>query len=193
MKPTCLSLFFLLLANSFAHAQPGTVYFTGSTVFPPSSTGGTINVEFDLLPAHTFANGGINFGVQLSNLDIVKFTSAEVLNSDGRWTVATDVTTPDLVIFNAASVLTPGLPAGEQGVVFATIDFEFVSNDYGSVDITFVTNEESLYDPNFEDPRDWTTSFYTFVNNSASIIPEPSTLAMAGLGLIGLTLRRHGS
>jgi hypothetical protein len=192
MKPPhSLALILSLYLAPFAYAVPGTVYFTGSTAFPPSSVGGTINVVFDLLPGHTFANGGISFGVKLSNLDIVKFTSAEVLNPTGRWSVATNVTTPDMVTFNAASLLTTGLPAGGQNVVFATIDFEFIRNTPGSVDIFFITTEESLFDPNFLDPRDWTTSLYTFLPSSASIIPEPATLAMAGLGLIGVVLRRR--
>jgi hypothetical protein len=186
-------MFFLAAFHALtlaAVATPGTVYLTGNTVFPPSPTGGTINVVIDLLPGHTFENGAINFGVQLSNLDVVKFTSAEVLNSDGRWTAVSDMATPGLVSLSAASVLSPGLPAGAQDVIFATIDFEFVSQELGAVDIIFVTNSESMFDPAV-DPRDYITSQYTFIPNFVRVIPEPSTVAMIGMGLLGLVFRRR--
>jgi hypothetical protein len=189
------SILFALLLVSFLGIQgkAGEVRFDGDVgYFPPVPVGGigTIEVRFDLDPLDTLMNGGVEFTVLHDNLGLIEFISAEIIDRANRWTVSPVTLTDNSVRLFAASVLSPGLPQGGQNVLFATIDYKRV----GHFGVSNLTYDFGPFGEALVDGRDLgidVTPNYYFAPNIVAWIPEPATLAMAGLGLIGVVLRRR--
>jgi hypothetical protein len=188
MKKINFGLFAFALMLVATVAQAGTVRLTGNVGnTPPGMHSGTINVVFDLNAQDTLSNGGVA-GLQVvnSNPGLIRFTSAEIING-GRWTSAVATFTDGQATFNSTSVLTPALsPAGGQGVVFATIGWEYVGVTTGLAILSIVLPEEALVDG--RDGGVDVTADYTV---HPDFIPEPSILAMVGMSLVGLAFRRR--
>ncbi len=198
MKKFNLGLLALLLSLvCFAATHAGTVAFEGDvgdlsdTDAVPGQTG-VVNIVFDLDPQDSLQNGGVSLGVTASGA-FIQITGAEVLNPGGRWTIASDATVGNNVQFNASSILSPAFsPAGSQNQIFATINYTVLGP--GVTNLTFGVGPETLVDG-----RDFgtdVTNNYAFLpnfidTNLGVIIPEPATMAMAGMALIGLAFRRR--
>jgi hypothetical protein len=190
MKKITFGLFALALTCAVSVAQAGMVTFEGDVgALPIGSTGGTINLVIDLDSADNLANGGLSFGIAHDNASLVTFTGATVHNPSNRWTVASAEATAGAVLFNIFSVQSPAFPMGGQDQLIATVNYELAAGATGTANLSWLLNEESLVDGrNFGTV---VTDNYVFVSAFISVIPEPGTLAMAGLGLIGVVLRRR--
>jgi hypothetical protein len=87
-------------------------------------------------------------------------------------------------------VASPGLPQGDN-VVYAEIGWKALAQ--GTTDVTVaVSGEDPLFDGSIPPFGADVSGDYTFVPTTLVIgVPEPATLAMAGMSLIGLAFRRR--
>jgi hypothetical protein len=172
-------------------AQAGTVRLTGNVGNVPAGMhSGTINVVFDLNAADSFKNGGVQ-GLQVTNSNpgLIRFTSFAVANPANWSSPVVTTVTDSLATITAQSVNTNALsPAGGQGVVFAVLGWEHVGVTIGEAILSIVLPEEALVDG--RDGGVDVTADYTFQSNF-NYIPEPGTLAMVGMSLVGLAFRRR--
>ena len=180
---------------SVSLAQAGQVTFEGDVgTRPAGSTSGVLNLVIDLDSIDNLQNGGLSFGIAQDNSGLVTFTGATINNPSGRWTVTgADPLTATGVSFNIFSVQSPAFPTGGQDQLIATVNYTLAAGVTGTSNLSWVVNpEESIVDG-----RNFGTNVtpnYTFVPNSITVgvvVPEPATLAMAGLSLICLVLRRR--
>ena len=190
MKKINFGFLALALALAVSVAQAGTVSMEGPGVGQqaPGTTSGTFNIVFDLESIDNFQNGGIVLGLSNSDPSVIQFTDATVLNPGGRWTIAADTSSAVGIEFTAFSVQSPALPTGGQDVIFATVNWTSPSSS-GITELGWIVGEEALVDG-----RNFGTIVnenYQFLPNFVSFVPEPTSLAMAGLSLFGLVLRRR--
>jgi hypothetical protein len=182
----------LMLVATVAHA--GTVRLAGNVGnIPAGMHSGSIDVVLDLDSGDTLQNGGVaGLTVLNSNPGLIKFTTSTVING-GRWSgnpSAIVSATGDSVVFNSSSVSTPALSPGGAGVVFATINWEQVGVATGQANLTFAPfAEETFYDGVKGGGTDVTVNYQGQAN--FIFIPEPATLAMVGMSLVGLAFRRR--
>lgn len=197
-------IFAVALASAFlvsASVQAVTISVVGGALNAPIGTTGQLEVQVftgDDTPIPTFTNGGIELSVQSSNPGVLNFTGATVLNPtvfgfSPRWSVAQAVDVDaDLVgLLQGASVSTPALNGNDPSNVIAPNRFLFATIDYTVTG----AGETQVMLSGFDGTND-------FVNSGAQVqpelvagvvsgVPEPSTMALAGLSLIGLVLRRR--
>jgi hypothetical protein len=170
--------------------QAGTVRLTGNVGNVPAGMhSGTINVVFDLNAQDSFKNGGVQ-GLQVanSNTGLIRFTSFAVANpADWSAPVVTSVT-DGLATITAQSVNTNALPLGGQGAIFAVLGWEQVGVATGQADLSIILPQEALVDGR-SGGIDVTADYTTQAN--FIFIPEPATLAMVGMSLVGLAFRRR--
>jgi hypothetical protein len=189
MKKINSGLFAVALMLVATVAQAGTIRLTGTVGNIPAGThSGTINVVFDLNARDSFKNGGVQ-GLQVTNSNpgFIRFTSFAVANPANWSSPVVTTITDGLATITAQSVNTNALsPAGGQGVVFAVLGWEYVGVTTGRTILSIVLPEEALVDG--RDGGVDVTPDYTF---QPSFIPEPATLAMVGMSLVGLAFRRR--
>jgi hypothetical protein len=159
-----------------------------------AGTTGQLQIQFNPAPQGiTFADGGIRLSLTSSNPGVIRFTGAAILDAAARWGNSVQVigVGADAVAqLNAFSVGNPGLPAAAVST-FATVDYEFLGDGTTTLALG-VQGEDPLFDGVQEDVSGVISLGTSIINNvTGPIIPEPGTLAMAGMGLIGLVLRRR--
>lgn len=190
-----LAVALILCVSSAANA--GSIVFGGNTGEQVGgTTSGTLTVLFNLDPQDNLQNGGVDMQVVSSDPAFLKLGTAEIING-GRWTIASAVTngTGSSIQMNTSSVLTPGLsPAGGQNVLFANVPYTLLAPS-GSATVSIVLPAEA----GIVDGRDFGTDVtpnYTpgsaIVSITAGpIVPEPGTLALVGMSMVGFVLRRR--
>jgi hypothetical protein len=188
VKKSIQTLLAIILACSiFPFADAGTVRFASGDVGWGGGPTGVIELRIDLDPSDSLQAGGIFVSVVLDNLDVLKFTGATVYNPAGRWQLAEALPTPDAVEFNIVSVDSPAFPTGGQNQLVATINYERTGYN-GVSQIRWLVEEESLVDG--RNGGTIVTQNYQFIPNFIGSVPEPGTLTMFGIGLMGLAMRR---
>jgi hypothetical protein len=186
---------FLALASALMAtvAQAGSVYFTGDVGQRPlGQTSGVINVVIDLDTGDTLsAGGGIDFAIEATTPDIIQFTTAAITDGATVWDVRNAaVQNGQRVQLNTTALFAAGLPDGAQGKVLATINYN-VLNAAGATGLSFVLPAVAgIVDGNHAVDADRTAD-YDFEANTVTFVPEPATLAMVGMSLIGLVVRRR--
>ncbi|MDZ4657255.1 MAG: PEP-CTERM sorting domain-containing protein [Bythopirellula sp.] len=184
-----LALAVVVALSTFA--QAGSFSIVGGGLLPAGTTSGVLDIVYNPIPGGvTFGNGGVALSVLSSTPGVIKFTGASVLNPAGRWTAV--IATPPTD--DAASAL-DGFSVGTQGLsstltsIYAQLNYEVLGS--GTTILSLATHgEDALFDGAQGDVSSTTQLVGTPVT-VASEIPEPASLAMAGMGLIGLAFRRR--
>ncbi|MDZ4657257.1 MAG: PEP-CTERM sorting domain-containing protein [Bythopirellula sp.] len=173
--------------------ESGSVYFAGDVGATATGSSGTIEIRMNLDSMDDLGNGGVELGVQLGTPGVVKFTSAEIINSPFRWVSPTESVENNSVHFFSNSFVGPVLRQGAQGVLYATINYVRIGP--GSTPLTFTIGSEALVNgPNFPGNADVTQN-YAFYGSSIGLleVPEPasvSLLLLSGLSLLGRRRRQ---
>ena len=191
MKKFSFGLFALVCALCVSSVQAGTVRLTGVGALPAGATSGTMNVVFDMEAQDNFINGGINFSIVAGTPGVIEFGTPITVN--GTWSLQNSAVVGGNRVNIALESVSPGgtggLPTGAQNFVLASVPFTVVGTADFS-ELTYIVDPDS----SLVDGRDFGTNVtpnYTFQANFVSNVPEPATLAMAGMSLIGLAFRRR--
>lgn len=153
----------------------------------PVGSTGTLQILINTSPENfSFRNGGVQLELTSSNPTAVTFSNPTIVQP-ARWsgTVGTGMV-GTAAQFVAFSLNTDGLNgAGSQ--LFATVDYTAISSGLATFSLASF-GEDALFDGAQGDVSGAITL------NGGSIlvgVPEPATMAMAGMSLIGLAFRRR--
>lgn len=170
-----------------------------------SIPGSQLSIFVDVAPENAkFTNGGIDLKLTSSNPGVVEFTNASVHmptllgGAVQRWTtgVVQGLTADSISLIRGGAIGSVGLDPAIPGNVLDGSSSRFL---FATVDYSFVGPGVTEILPGEGTPGE------SFVNNGAvmsnvelvgvsldgGIIPEPSSMILASMGLIGLVLRRR--
>ncbi len=177
-----------------------------------SATVGSLQIIIDIAPELVpMAVGGVELTMTSTTPGFLKFTGATVHNpilgtdSTGqtikRWEIALGTNrTSEKIVFLGASIFSPAMDMsypqnpispGSSEFLFATIDYEILQPSGSTLIDLFPTYYYGAFVNGYDFPPGIVTG--TTINFSGAVVsnPEPATLAMAGMGLIGFVLRRR--
>ncbi|TWU28216.1 PEP-CTERM sorting domain-containing protein [Bythopirellula polymerisocia] len=152
---------------------------------------GLLDIVYDPAPqGASFQNGGLGLQLTSGTPGVIEFTSAEVLNPAGRWTAVqasfgADAASP----LNGFSVGSPGLPTGATSI-YAQVGYKVLAAGSTLLSIG-VQGEDPIFDGSQGDLSSATMLGTAEVRVAGAPIPEPATLALVGMSLIGLVVRRR--
>jgi hypothetical protein len=192
MKRFSFGLLALVCVLSVSAVQAGTVRFGGDVgLLPAGTTSGVLEVIMDLEPQDNFVNGGINFSINAATLGVVTFDSVAV---NGTWqlnnsAIANGGSRINIALESVSPGGTGGIPTGSQAFVLATIPYTVVGTETETA-LGYVVDVDS----SLVDGRDFGTNVtgnYTFQAGLISLVPEPTSLVMAGMSVMALAFRRR--
>ncbi|TWU22684.1 hypothetical protein [Bythopirellula polymerisocia] len=157
-------------------SEAGSVFFSGDVGPAALGESGTIEIRMELNGTYdSFQNGGVDLGIHLGTPGVVRFTSAELLNTAGRWTSTSEAFDDNSVRLFAVSYLAPGMLISVPGVLFATIEYERIGP--GWTPLIFEIGPETLVDGRSLLGSFDVTQNYAFLASSIGV-PEPNSLLL---------------
>ncbi len=186
------SLFAVALLSVAAQAASFSILGAGE-LSGLAGTTGQLQIQYNPLPEGniTFADGGIRLALTSSVPGVIKLTGATILDAAARWGNSVQVlgvTDNSVGQLNAFSVGNPGLPSSASSI-FATVNFEFLADGLTQLSLG-VQGEDPLFDGVLgEDVSNRVALLGASLKNTT--VPEPATLAMVGISLVGLAFRRR--
>jgi len=190
----------LLIAGT---SQAGLISVGGGDLQFAENAGQTGTMEVIVDADFTHKNGGLGLSVALSNPGVIEITGATVLTPDffggfvKRWSSGTvaNLTGNSIDELLGLSVETagldnslPGNAIGGTQFLFAEIQYTVIGEGTTDVGLGLISSRPGVF---ISSEGDDVTNAYAFQGIGVEVVPEPSSMALIGLGGLALLRRRR--